>query len=156
MLVSRTVGGFPDNRQFGAFLHFCEAVGPVSSSEYLISEREDQARDDKGDKNGGRSLPVNVPEQRPRPPFGITEYVNHQVGTATTTATSKRKSPGVTLRRPAPDSTGRPFPGLSRLCAATPAAIAGVIPPLWTTTFCDSRKFRLDLRYLQNDDARAR
>ena len=70
MLVSRTVGGFPDNRRFRAFLHFCEVVGPVSSSEYLISEREDQARDDKGDKNGGRSLPVNVPEQRPRPPFG--------------------------------------------------------------------------------------
>ena len=35
-------------------------AGPVSSSEHLISEREDQARDGKGDENGGRSLPVHA------------------------------------------------------------------------------------------------
>jgi len=36
----------------------------------LISERDDQARDGKGDKNGGRYLPVQDTEQGPRPPFG--------------------------------------------------------------------------------------
>jgi len=72
-------------------------------SEHLTGEREDQARDDKGTRTAADLCQCNVPNKGCGHLSAITEYVNHQVGTATATATSKRKSPGVTRRQPAPD-----------------------------------------------------